>query len=49
MHQIDRPTSLTMPEPWFRDWLEYGYEQITDYLAKHDAYVAYCAANDLEP
>jgi hypothetical protein len=49
MHQIDHPVPLTIPEPWMCDWLERGYEQITEYLAKHDAYVAYCAEHDLEP
>jgi hypothetical protein len=49
MHQIDRPIPLAIPEPWIRDWLQSGYQQITDYLAKYDAYVAYCVEKELEP
>jgi hypothetical protein len=49
MHQIDRPVPLTIPEPWMREWLDRGHEQLRDYLAKYDAYRAYCVMNELEP
>ena len=49
MHQIENAAPLTIPEVWMSDWIESGYRQITDYLAKYAAYLAYCAEHDLEP
>jgi hypothetical protein len=49
MHQIDRRIPHTIDESWMPEWLERGHRQLAEYLAKHDAYVAYCAENDLEP
>ena len=49
MQQIDQTVPLTIPESWMHDWIESGYQQIADYLAKYDAYLAYCAKHELEP
>jgi hypothetical protein len=49
MPQIDVPVRQSIDESWMPEWLECGYQQITDYLAKHDAYLAYCAEHELEP
>ena len=49
MHQIDDAARFTIPELWMREWIEIGHEQSTDYLEKHDAYLAYCAEHGLEP
>lgn len=49
MNQIDHPGLLGVEESSIQEWLQRGYQQITDYLVKHDAYVAYCAERGLEP
>lgn len=49
MRQIDNTAELTIPDLWMREWIEHGHEQITDYLEKHDAYLAYCAEHGREP
>ena len=49
MHQIDHTVPHTIDDSWMPEWLHLGYRQITDYLAKHDAYLAYCAEHGLEP
>jgi hypothetical protein len=49
MYQIDHTVPHIIDESWMPEWLNLGYRQITDYLAKHDAYAAYCAEHGLEP
>lgn len=49
MQELDRPAPLAIPESWMRDWLEHGHRQITDYLAKYDAYLAYCVVHERTP
>jgi hypothetical protein len=49
MHSIDRTVEHTIDEKWMPEWLCRGYRQITEYLSKYDAYLAYCAEHGLEP
>ncbi len=49
MYQIDHTVPHTIDESWLPEWLRRGHQQIAEYLAKHDAYLAYCAEHGLEP